>query len=101
MHLWHIEIAKDGLVLIVNPENPVDNLSLDQICDIYSGKISEWSQVGGVAEKINLIAREEGSGTRSAFIDLVMREGEEITPKAIVQDSNGSVMQLVAGDLML
>lgn len=98
MHLWHIEIAKDGLVLIVNPDNPVDNLSLDQIRDIYSGIITDWSQVGGVEARINLIAREEGSGTRSAFIDLVMREGEEITPKAIVQDSNGSVMQLVAGD---
>ena len=98
MHLWHIEIAKDGLVLIVNPDNPVDNLRLDQIRDIYSGIITDWSQVGGVEARINLIAREEGSGTRSAFIDLVMREGEEITPKAIVQDSNGSVMQLVAGD---
>lgn len=95
--LWSIEIAKDGLVIIVHPENSVDNLDLEQIKDIYTGQITEWSQVGGSNSKIHLIAREEGSGTRSAFTELVMGD-EEITPKAIVQDSNGSVMQLVSGD---
>lgn len=95
--LWQIEIAIDGLVLIVNPKNSLENLSLDQIRDIYAGKITQWSQLGGSNSKINLIAREEGSGTRSAFTELVMGK-VEITPKAIVQDSNGSVMQLVAGD---
>lgn len=97
MYLWSIEIARDGLVLIVNPENTIDDLSLDQIRDIYSGAITDWGQLGGRPERINLIAREEGSGTRSAFVELAMGE-EEITPKAIVQDSNGSVMQLVSGD---
>lgn len=95
--LWHIEIARDGLVLIVNPNNNIQDLTLDQIRDIYSGIITDWSQLGGTVARINLIAREEGSGTRSAFTELVMGEAE-ITPKAIVQDSNGSVMQLVAGD---
>lgn len=97
LDLWQIEIARDGLVLIVNPKNPIEDLSLDQIRAIYAGTITEWSQLGGPSSKINLIAREEGSGTRSAFTELVMGE-VEITPKAIVQDSNGSVMQLVAGD---
>ncbi|TJX13462.1 phosphate ABC transporter substrate-binding protein [Tissierella creatinini] len=95
--LWSIEIARDGLVLIVNPKNPLENLALDQIRNIYTGIITDWSQVGGSTANIHLIAREEGSGTRSAFTELVMGEAE-ITPKAIVQDSNGSVMQLVAGD---
>lgn len=97
LDLWQIEIARDGLVLIVNPKNSVEDISLDQIRDIYSGSITHWSQLGGVDSRINLIAREEGSGTRSAFTELVMGE-REITPKSIVQDSNGSVMQLVAGD---
>lgn len=92
-----IEIARDGLVLIVNPKNPIQNLTMAQIRDIYEAKITEWSQVGGVESKINIIAREEGSGTRSAFTELVMGE-TEITPKAIVQDSNGSVRQLVSDD---
>jgi phosphate transport system substrate-binding protein len=95
--LSYVEIARDGLVLIVNPMNPIQNLTLDQICDIYTAQITNWSQLGGVESKINLIAREEGSGTRSAFTELVMGE-EEITPKAIVQDSNGAVRQLVSDD---
>lgn len=95
--LWSIEIARDGLVLIVNPENPIQNLTLEQIRDIYAATVTDWSQLGGVESKINIIAREEGSGTRSAFTELLMGEAE-ITPKAIVQDSNGAVRQLVADD---
>lgn len=95
--MWNIEIARDGLVLIVNPENSIRNLSLEDVRDIYSGAITSWDQIGGASSKINLITREEGSGTRSAFTELLMGD-EEITPKAIVQDSNGSVLQLVAGD---
>lgn len=95
--LWYVEIARDGLVLIVNPENPIQNLTLDQIRGIYTAAISDWSQLGGPKSKINIITREEGSGTRSAFTELVMGKAE-ITPKAIVQDSNGAVRQLVADD---
>lgn len=95
--LWNVEIAKDGLVLIVNPKNPVQNLTSDQIRDIYAATITDWSQLGGSKARINIIAREEGSGTRSAFTELLMGE-KEITPKAIVQDSNGAVRQLVEDD---
>jgi phosphate transport system substrate-binding protein len=95
--LWYVEIARDGLVLIVNPKNPIQNLTLEQVCDIYTAKITDWSQLGGQKSRINIIAREEGSGTRSAFAELVMKKAE-ITPKAIVQDSNGAVRQLVADD---
>ncbi len=92
-----IEIAKDGLVVIVNPKNPINDLTLDQIRDIYSSSITEWNKLGGTDSKIHVITREEGSGTRSAFEELLMGESE-ITPKAIVQDSNGSVRLLVADD---
>ncbi|KPU45218.1 phosphate-binding protein PstS 1 precursor [Oxobacter pfennigii] len=95
--LWYVEIAKDGLAVIVNPGNPIQNLSLEQIRGIYSATITDWSQVGGVNSRIHIITREEGSGTRSAFEELVMNKSE-ITPKAIVQDSNGAVRQLVADD---
>jgi phosphate transport system substrate-binding protein len=96
-NLWYVEIARDGLVLIVNPKNPIQNLTLDQIRDIYTATITDWSELGGVDSKINIIAREEGSGTRSAFTELLMGDSE-ITPKAIVQDSNGAVRQLVSDD---
>ena len=95
--LWCIEIAKDGLSVIINPKNPIADLTLEQVRDIYTAKISNWSELGGPDAKIHIIAREEGSGTRSAFESLVMGT-EWITPKAIVQDSNGAVRQLVADD---
>jgi len=95
--LWSVEITKDGLAIIVNPKNPVGNLTLEQLCDIYAGGIVNWRQLGGEDKKIHIIAREEGSGTRSAFEELVMGE-RRISPRAIVQDSNGAVRQLVADD---
>ena len=96
--LWVIEIAKDGLAMIINPKNPVTDLTLEQIRDIYTAKIKDWSELGGAKGRIHIIAREEGSGTRSAFEDMVMSEQHRITPRAIVQNSNGAVRQLVAGD---
>ena len=95
--LWSVEIAKDGLAVIINPNNPISDLTLDQIHDIYTTKISDWSELGGPNAKIHIIAREEGSGTRSAFEGLVMGK-DLITPKAIIQDSNGAVRQLVSDD---
>lgn len=95
--LWSVEIAKDGLTIIVNPNNPVQNLTLAQIRDIYANTISDWSELGGPKAKIHVITREDGSGTRSAFESLVMDE-TQITPKAIVQDSNGAVKQIVSDD---
>jgi phosphate transport system substrate-binding protein len=96
-NLWSVEIARDGLAVIVHAGNPIQDLTLNQIRDIYAATISDWSQLGGPKSKIHVIAREEGSGTRAAFESLVM-DKLEITPKAIVQDSNGAVRQLVADD---
>jgi len=95
--LWSAEIAKDGLAVIVHPSNPIHGLTLEQVRDIYTTQISDWSEVGGSNAKVHMIAREEGSGTRSAFESLVMGK-DLITPKAIVQDSNGAVRQLVSDD---
>jgi len=95
--LWSVEIAKDGLAIVVNPQNPVTDLTLEQIRKIYSAEITDWSEAGGTRAKIHIITREEGSGTRSAFEDLVMAGGR-ISAGAIVQDSNGTVRQLVSSD---
>jgi phosphate transport system substrate-binding protein len=95
--LWNIEIAKDGLAIIVHPHNPINNLTLAQVSDIYSGKTDNWSLLNGLKSKIHVFTREEGSGTRSSFESLVMGKSE-IMPRAMVQDSNGVVRQLVADD---
>jgi phosphate transport system substrate-binding protein len=95
--LWYVEIAKDGLAVIVNPKNPISSLTAKQVCDIYTAKITNWSQLGGANSKIHIITREDGSGTRSSFESLIMGK-DEITPSAMVQDSNGAVRQLVEDD---
>ena len=60
-------VALDGIAIIVNNENPVADLSLEQIAQIYTGEITNWSEVGGNDEEIVLIGREAGSGTRDGF----------------------------------
>lgn len=95
--LWSCEIARDGLAVIVNPDNPISGLTLEQLRGIYTGAITQWREVGGRDANIHVISREEGSGTKSAFEELVMNK-EAIDPRSIIQDSNGAVMQLVAGD---
>ena len=94
---WWVEIARDGLALIVNPANTITDLTLEQVAAIYSGGITDWSALGCNPHAIHVITREEGSGTRSAFEELVMADSL-ITPKALVQDSNGTVRQLVANN---
>jgi phosphate transport system substrate-binding protein len=97
LDLWMVEIALDGLAIIVHPENPINDLSIQQIRDIYTRRITNWSEVGGRDAKIHIISREEGSGTRSAFQELVMAD-EFISQRAVVQNSNGAVRQLVSGN---
>jgi len=95
--LWAIEIALDGLAVIVHPENPVNGMTAEEIRGIYLGEIKTWSYFGADDKAIHVIAREEGSGTRSAFEELLM-DGKFIAPEAIVQNTNGSVRQLVCDD---
>ncbi|MCL2759732.1 MAG: phosphate ABC transporter substrate-binding protein [Treponema sp.] len=68
-------VAIDGIAVIVNRNNPVSNLTVEQIRDIYTGVITDWSQVGGTRGAIAVISREEGSGTRGAFEELVGFQG--------------------------
>ena len=77
--LTPIVIAHDGIAVIVNDDNPVDNLSTEQLRDIYAGKITNWKEVGGEDLKIQVINRDEASGTREAFRTIVM----DGTPKEI------------------
>jgi len=96
--LQEIPIAYDGIAIIVNEVNPLDNLSLEQIRQIFQAKITDWKAFGLAPHPIHVITREEGSGTRNAFEELVMGEHAEISPVALVQDSNGSVREIVAND---
>lgn len=91
-------IALDGIAIAVHPKNSkITNLSLDQVNGIFSGKITNWKQVGGNDAPINVVTREAGSGTRGAFEEMVMKDAK-ISDKAITQPSNGAVRSTVAGD---
>ena len=90
-------IAKDGIVVVVNPANKVNELSVAQVRDIFLGKITNWKQVGGEDDPITLVTREAGSGTRDGFENLVMNK-EPISDKALVANSTGAVRTTVAGD---
>ena len=90
-------IAYDAIALIVHPSNPCDNLDIFEIRAIFAEEITNWSEVRGKTRKIHIVAREEGSGTRGAFDGIIMGD-TEVSPGAIIQDSNGAVREIVAGD---
>jgi len=91
-----ITIAHDGIAVVVNPEVALAALSLEQVRGIFAGEITNFSEVGGPDGAIVVVSREEGSGTRSAFEELVMGEESVITEHAILQQSNGAIRTAVA-----
>jgi phosphate transport system substrate-binding protein len=90
-------VARDGQTIIVHPSNPVSDLKVDQVRSIYAAEIKNWKEVGGPDKKINVVTREQGSGSRGAFEELVMK-GKTIASSALVQDSQGAVRQMVSTD---
>ena len=70
-------IARDAIAVIVNPQNPVSKLTLQQLSDIYSGKITNWSEVGGEDRPIVRLSRETNSGTHVYFLETVLRLGSK------------------------
>jgi len=92
-----IIVAYDGLAIIVNSTNNIGDLTIEQIKQIFAGQIRNWQEFGGKDKVINVVTREEGSGTRGAFQELVMKKNR-IFKGAIVQDSNGTVREIVAND---
>jgi phosphate transport system substrate-binding protein len=83
-------IAIDGIAVIVNAGNAISSLTIDQIRDIYTGVVTDWSQVGGRAGRIAVVSREPGSGTRGAFEEIV-RFQDKLVMGAIEFDGTGAV----------
>ena len=96
-NLKPVPIAVDGIAVIVNPQNTVNNLTLNQTRDIFTGNITNWNQVGGSNAKINVVNREEGSGTRDGIQKIVLKGGN-FGSGGITQSSTGAVRSYVAGD---
>jgi phosphate transport system substrate-binding protein len=92
-------IAIDGIAVIVSPANPVNGLSIEQIRNIYTGAITDWAQVSGGAKrgKIAVVSREEGSGTRGAFEEIVGFQGK-LLRGANESTSTGAIKAGIAGN---
>jgi len=88
-------IARDGIAIVAHPDLGVDGLTMDQARRIFAGEITDWSETGASPGTILVVVREEGSGTRAAFEEIVMGE-EIICDNAILQPSNGAVRTTVA-----
>jgi phosphate transport system substrate-binding protein len=73
---FELVVAIDALAIVVHPDNPVDNLTIHQLADIYTGRITNWQEVGGADASIVLLSRETNSGTHVYFLETVIREGK-------------------------
>jgi len=92
-------IAYDGIAIVTNPDLDLPSLSIEQVQKIFSGEITNYSEVGGPDAEIIVVSREEGSGTRAAFEELVMEANDSeavITENAILQQSNGQIRTTVS-----
>lgn len=97
-----VPIAFDGLAVVVNKSNPVQNVTRQQLFDIYKGKISNWKEVGGNDQKIAVVTREASSGSRYSFESLMGltktvngRMVSDINPDNLVVNSNSMVKTIV------
>jgi len=97
-------IAYDGIAVVVNPDVELPTLSVEQVRAIFSGEVTNFSEVGGSDAPITVVSREEGSGTRAAFEELALEYEDEngedviapIAEAALLQQSNGQVRTVVA-----
>ena len=97
-------IAYDGIAVVTHPDTVIPTLSLEQVRSIFAGEITNFSQVGGPDANITVVSREEGSGTRAAFEELVMdykdasgeKQTKPIFERALLQQSNGQVRTIVS-----
>ena len=84
-------IAYDGISVVVNPGNPVSELTFAQLRGIYNGSISNWKDVGGEDRKIVVISRDSSSGTYEYFKEEVL-QGDEYRPDALTQPATGGIV---------
>lgn len=98
---YEIKVALDGLVVVVNPKNPVSQLTIDQLAQLFTGKITNWKEVGGLDSKIVILSREINSGTHVYFKEHILRKNdpnskEEFAPGALLLSSSQAIADEIA-----
>ncbi len=91
-------VAVDSLVIITHPSNPVSQVSLDHLRDIYAGRITNWSQLGGDDAPIKVINRQDGSGTRTVFDNNVFGDNATSGANQEIMEDNNSMAAAVNDD---
>ena len=99
---WEFIIARDGLAVVVNPENPVTELTMDQTGAIYRGEITNWNQVGGEDVEITLYGRQSTSGTYEFFLEHVVNweqaEKQDFSPRMLNMEGNKAIVDGMIAD---
>ena len=90
-------VAVDAILPVVHPSNPVKDLTIEQLRDIYTGKIKNWTELGGPDKRIAAVTRDTSSGTFEVWEEKVMNK-EKIVPQTQVVASSGAMVQSVAGN---
>jgi phosphate transport system substrate-binding protein len=98
-----IQVANDGITLVVNPANPVSKLTIPQLSDIFTGKIHNWKEVGGNDLKIVALSRERNSGTHVFFLEHVVKLGDkknknEFAPSVLMMPSSQAIIEEVTSN---
>ena len=98
---YEIKAALDGLAVVVHPKNPVDKLTIDELAGIFTGKLTNWKEVGGHDSRIVILSREVNSGTHVYFKEHILRKNdpnskEEFSPKALMLPSSQAIADEVA-----
>jgi phosphate transport system substrate-binding protein len=88
-------VAMDGIAMVVNSSNPIDALTKQQVKDIFTGKISYWSELGGANEPIVVVSRDSASGTFESFGELAL-DKQKVRKDALMEASNGAVASTIA-----
>lgn len=89
-------IAYDGIVVVTHPSNKVKDLTIEQVKDIFTGKVTNWKELGGDDMEIVVVSREDGSGSRDAFQEIVGYSSGELVRSSIIASGNGNIKTTVA-----
>ncbi|MDI2588398.1 phosphate ABC transporter substrate-binding protein [Psychrobacillus sp. NEAU-3TGS] len=96
--LNEVIIAYDGIVVVTHPTNKVKNLTMEQVKQIFTGEVTNWSELGGDDMEIVVVSREDGSGSRDAFQEIVDYSSGELIRNAIIASGNGNIKTTVANN---
>jgi phosphate transport system substrate-binding protein len=90
-------VAKDGIAVVVNPKNPIKELNMQQLAQIFTGVTTQWNQLGGFDEEILVFSRESSSGTYVFFQEHVLKN-KDYTPKANLMPATSAIIESVSSD---